>query len=67
MRKCGYENCQIEITGRKDKKYCCRLHKQSQYKIRTIWKRRKVLELKTALLLAENCVVLFSDYNLIES
>jgi len=33
-RLCEYKNCGKEITGRKDKRYCCRLHKQSQRKVR---------------------------------
>lgn len=33
-RICEYHNCDKEVTGRKDKKYCCRQHKQSARKRR---------------------------------
>lgn len=40
MRTCEYKNCGEEITGRKDKKFCCRLHKQSQRKVRIAAKKK---------------------------
>ena len=40
MRKCEYKNCEVEVTGRANKKYCCRLHKQSQRKIRVRAKKK---------------------------
>lgn len=32
MRKCEYRNCQIEVEGRLNKKYCCVQHKRIEKK-----------------------------------
>lgn len=42
MRKCNYVNCNIEVAGRSNKKYCCVEHKRIQKKYRQRSKKRRI-------------------------
>ena len=50
MRRCNYRNCDEEIIGRKDKKYCCvscqRNEKKYRYRKNKLYKNEKEINNK---------------------